>query len=173
MRQFRADGVKGSQLIGTDLEAKFIDIGYELFRDSSKLQATFVVGDMLDPEDQRLSSLRGKVTIIHAASFFHLFTWTQQLYVGKRLVSFLKEGTKNAVVFGKQIGTTNTAGQSITASVPYLHDQRSFQKLWDEVGKLTATKWSVDMEPCGDVNSGAPGVDKSAIPVQFIVYQLM
>jgi hypothetical protein len=171
IRQFRSDGVKGSRLIGTDIEPKFIDIGYELFQDSAKLQATFVVGDMLDPADRRLSSLCGKVTMIHAASFFHLFTWTQQLYAAKRLVSFLKRGTRNAVIFGKQVGTLDPSRQVATVPRPYLHDQASFQKLWDEVGKLTATKWSVHMEPYGHVNA-APGVDKDSMLTQFIIYQL-
>lgn len=172
LRQFRADGVQGSQLFGTDIESKYINIGYNLFQDWSKVHATFVIGDLLDPSDGRLSRLHGKVTIIYAASFFHLFSWIQQLYVAKRLVGFLKPGTTNALIFGRQVGTTKGGVFKTSGASVYLHDQESFQRLWNEVGKLTKTRWSVSMEPTGEPITPLPGYSEDARPVNFTVYQV-
>ncbi|GJN71929.1 hypothetical protein PLICBS_006000 [Purpureocillium lilacinum] len=172
LRQLRADGVRGSQLIGTDVSARFIDIGYKLFRDRDSLGASFIVGDMLDPDDGRLDDLRGRVTIIYAGSFFHLFNWTQQLYIGKRLVGFLKPGTRNALIYGRHVGTTKPEAMSMGPNSPYLHDRNSFQRLWDEVGMLTRTKWKVVLEASGEGPRVLPSFGKNAQPVNFIVYQI-
>lgn len=172
LRQFRVAGVSGSQLYGTDVEPKYVDIGYHLFQDWFKLQASFVIGDLLDPDDQRLAELHGKVTIIYAASFFHLFSWIQQLYIGKRLASFLKPGTTNALIFGRQVGTTKGGVFTTSGSSVYLHDQASFQRLWTEIGTLTKTRWSVSMEPTGEPISPLPGYSEDARPVNFTVYQV-
>lgn len=172
IRQFRADGTRGSQLIGTDLQSKFIDIGYDLFQDRSSLGATFVAGDMLDPDDKQLASLRGKVTIIHAGSFFHLFNWVQQLYMGKRLVEFIKPGTRNALIYGRQVGSNNPGASMNSARSAYLHDQASFQRLWDEVGALTGTRWQVQLEATGEPASKLPGFNHNTFPVNFTIYQV-
>ncbi|KAG6034724.1 hypothetical protein E4U41_006405 [Claviceps citrina] len=172
LRQLRRDGVQGCQLFGTDVRSKFVDIGYDLFQDRDSIGATFVAGDMLDPEDTRLDRLSRKVTIIYAGSFFHLFNWTQQLYIGKRLVGFLKQGTKNALIYGRHIGTTKP-GEAATRDVsPYLHDKNSFQQLWFEIGDLTKTNWAVELEPAGETLEGLPRMEKNAQPVKFMVHQI-
>ena len=172
LRQLRHDGVEGRQLYGTDVQAKFIDIGYELFRDKDGLGATFVVGDMLDPEDNRLSQLANKVTIIYAGSFFHLFNWTEQLYIGIRLVGFLKKGTRNALIYGRHAGTTNPGVPDSNNTGVYLHDQHTFQRLWDEIGKATNSKWTVELEAVGDSIDEWPQITKDVQPVNFVTYQI-
>lgn len=128
---------------------------------------------MLDPSDKRLAQLRGKVTIVYAGSFFHLFSWIQQLYIGKRLVEFLKPGTRNGLIYGRQVGSIGdglcaaTSGASV-----FLHSRDSFQKLWDEVGKLTKTKWRVEVQEVNDYFSSASGFGKDGRLVQFAVYQI-
>ncbi|OAA70545.1 Methyltransferase type 11 [Cordyceps fumosorosea ARSEF 2679] len=86
LRQLRANGVAGSKLFGADIEPRFISLGYDLFRDKETLGATFVTGDLLNPDDRRLDVLSGRFTIVHADSFFHLLSWTEQLYAAKRLI---------------------------------------------------------------------------------------
>ncbi|KND90499.1 hypothetical protein TOPH_04683 [Tolypocladium ophioglossoides CBS 100239] len=173
LRQLRAAGVQGSQLIGTDVQPKFIEIGYSLFRDRERLGASFVIGDMLDPDDSRLEGLRGKVTIIYAGSFFHLFNWTQQLYIGKRLVGFLKPGTRNALIYGRHIGTTKPGGEALATTIPaYLHDKNSFQRLWDEIGFLTKSRWKVQVEAAGDATHVPSQLKRNLHPVNFTVYQI-
>ena len=52
LRQLAFDGVDSSRLYGTDLEPRFLDAGYDLFKDQYKLKATFVAGDMLSHSGQ-------------------------------------------------------------------------------------------------------------------------
>lgn len=173
LRQFRADGVRGDRLYGTDLESLFFDVGYALFRDQAFLDASFVAGDMLDPDDHRLHSLRGKITIVYAGSFFHLFNWIQQLYIGTRLVTFLRKGTKNAVIFGRHIGTKAPRNPSVQSNTPYLHDERSFQKLWDEVGKITGTRWKVQVKKTGQLSTqDFKDISEDVFPMDFTIHQV-
>ncbi|KAH8176888.1 methyltransferase domain-containing protein [Sarocladium implicatum] len=170
LRQLCAEGIPGRQLYGTDIEPRFFDLGYELFRDRKSLGATFVPGDMLDFDDTRLHALHGKVTIIHASSFFHLFNRIQQLGIGKRLVSFIKPGTTNALIFGRQMGVMKPGGaRGHQRSTAFLHNETSFQELWDEIGELTGTRWSVmfDHRP-----EDAGVLDDSPRPIEFTVYQI-
>ncbi|KFG80128.1 hypothetical protein MANI_013367 [Metarhizium anisopliae] len=150
------------------------DIDSHILRvDQDEFGATFVVGDMLDPDDTRLDDLLHKVTIIYAGSFFHLFSWTQQVYIGKRLVGFLKRGTKNALIYGRHIGTTRPGPSPLGNDMsPYLHDKDSFQRLWDEVGHLTNTKWAVEIEPAGEKIVDVPRIDRDAQPVNFVIHQI-
>jgi SAM-dependent methyltransferase len=172
LRQLRADGVCGSRLFGIDINPALIDVGRELFRDSDSLGATFVVGDMIDPDDDRVSQLEGQVTMVQADSFFHLFTWNQQLYIGKRIVSFLKPGTQNAVIFGRQAGKLKHKLSPWRESSPYLHNRDSFQELWNEVGRMTGTRWAVQFEPDGEPLPAVIGVEKDTLPVRFTVHQI-
>lgn len=172
LRQLRHDGVRGVQLFGTDVQSKFVDIGYNLFQDEGDFGATFVVGDMLDPDDTRLDELSQKVTIIYAGSFFHLFNWTQQVYIGKRLVGFLKQGTKNALIYGRHIGTSEPGMSSLGDMSPYLHNRESFQRLWDKVGNLTNTRWTVEIEPAGEKILDTPRLEGDVHPVNFTIHQI-
>jgi hypothetical protein len=171
LRQFRADGVDGSQLFGTDLEPKLFEIGFAMFRDRDKLGATFVAGDLIDPDDAGTHALRGKVTIMHAASFFHLFSWTQQLYIGSRLVSFLKPDTRNGLIYGRHVGIVEPRSPEVDTRAPYLHNQQSFQRLWDEVGLMTNTKWIVQTEQ-EVLTETLLESDKGKFGVSFIIYQV-
>ncbi|KAH7319698.1 hypothetical protein B0I35DRAFT_217887 [Stachybotrys elegans] len=173
LRQLRAEGVNDSQLYGTDIEPRLVDLGYDLFQDRHQLNARFVFGDVVDPDDTRFTTLRGKITMVHATSFFHLFNWVQQLYIGKRIVGFLKPGTRNAVIFGRQMGTTKPSDSAVRSAAPYLHDGLSFQRLWDEIGRMTRTKWLVQLtaldEPVDDLAGVLP---QHTAPYSFAIYQL-
>lgn len=172
LRQLRHDGVEGSQLFGVDVQSKFVDIGYDLFQDRRDFCATFVIGDILDPDDRRLDELSHKVTIIYACSFFHLFNWIQQLYIGIRLVGFLKHGTKNALLYGRHIGTGSPRSKSSTSTAPYLHNKNSFQQLWNEVGEVTNTRWTVEWEPASEMIHDLPNIEKEVQPIDFMVHQV-
>lgn len=175
LRQFRLDGAKGPQLFGLDIQPGFVDMGFDLFRDRDNLGATFVVGDVLNLDSARMSQLEGRITMVHADSFFHLFDWTQQVCVGRRIVSFLKPGTRNAMIFGRQAGvlpSKHRSPPSEQASSRYLHNAQSFQALWDTIGAITDTRWSVQVEEDGEALPSMPGVEKGIVPINFTVHQL-
>ncbi|KAI1760090.1 hypothetical protein GGR53DRAFT_523351 [Hypoxylon sp. FL1150] len=164
LRQLALDGVDSSRLYGTDLEPRFLDAGFDLFKDKAKTQATFVSGDMLrDGEgDGDLKVLEGKMGVIHATSFFHLFTWDDQIRAAVRMVRFLDPDDPEAMIFGRNVGTTIPGVREGTGgSKKYLHNAESWQNLWNEVGKLTGTSWRTEVndieEPGMHLNSIADG----------------
>ena len=93
-----------------------------------------------------LSKLDGKIDVIYAASFLHLFAWEEQVRAGTRMVRLMRD---DSLVFGRQVGTTKPgvyARRTDTGRMRYRHDPDSFQKLWDVIGEKTGTKWKVKAE---------------------------
>ncbi|KAK3377303.1 hypothetical protein B0T24DRAFT_592916 [Lasiosphaeria ovina] len=150
LRQLAADGAPAQNLAGLDLRREFVDLGYELFRDRGTFAARFVVGDMLDSGDARVGALDGAVDVVHAASFFHLFGWADQVAIGARMVKFFREGITDAVVLGRQIGSAveplDPEEHEKRGLGRYHHNQKSMQRLWDEIGRRTGTAWAVEAE---------------------------
>jgi SAM-dependent methyltransferase len=179
LRKLAVDGVDSTRLYGTDLEPRFVDIGYDLFRDGDKFKGTFVIGDLLKLKqgnqidgdgdgEEGLDALDGKMTFIHAASFFHLFTWDEQVRAASRLFGFLDPARQDVMIFGRQVGTMlpRDKGKAGSDKV-YLHNTDSWQMLWDEVGERTGTKWRATMEPTEKVETGM--VESSLRKMSFCV----
>lgn len=162
----------GSKLFGADIEPRFISLGYDLFRDKDTLGAKFFTGDLIDPDDERLDRIAGRFTIVHADSFFHLLSWTQQLFAATRLISWLKIEMKSCFIYGRQVGVFNPANVAAVGRRPYLHDRQSFQKLWDEAGCLTGTRWRVEMEETQEDMDVVAGVPQNVVPVNYAIFQL-
>ncbi|KAB8342708.1 hypothetical protein FH972_022308 [Carpinus fangiana] len=153
LRSLAADGVPSENLYGADLRLEFLDLGYDLFRDKGKIKAHFYEGDALalpgSEAEGGLKELNGQFDIVHAASFLHLFSWEDQVTAACRLVSFFKPDAKEAVIFGRQIGTLKP-GKYQRRNDPngsrFAHDLNTFQQLWDGVGEKTGTKWKLEGE---------------------------
>ncbi|CAF9935016.1 MAG: hypothetical protein ALECFALPRED_006214 [Alectoria fallacina] len=151
IRRLVADGAHGENLYGADLRLEFLELGYELFRDKGSLKAHFLEGDVFEEGDgaeggKGLSKLDGKIDVIYAASFLHLFAWEEQVRAGTRMVRLMRD---DSLVFGRQVGTTKPgvyARRTDTGRMRYRHDPDSFQKLWDVIGEKTGTKWKVKAE---------------------------
>ena len=148
-----ADGARGENLYGADLRLDFLELGYELFRDKGRLKAHFLEGDVFEEEDgageggTELSKLDGKIDIIHAASFLHLFSWDEQVRAGTRMVRLMTD--KDPIIFGTQVGSTKPGAYARWIDkdrTRYDHDPATFQKLWDVIGERTGTKWKVAAE---------------------------
>ncbi|KAI1743026.1 hypothetical protein F4680DRAFT_410820 [Xylaria scruposa] len=163
LRKLAFDGVDSSRLFGTDVEPRFLDIGYDLFRDRDKFKGRFVLGDILKQQnedgkekDDALDELHAKMTFIHATSFFHLFTWDDQVRAATRMVRFLHPDRRDVMLFGRQVGTMlpRDNGKAGSDKV-YLHNAGSWQRLWDEVGQRTGTRWKTTMEPTEKIETGA------------------
>ncbi|KAF2971611.1 hypothetical protein GQX73_g1979 [Xylaria multiplex] len=172
LRKLVFDGVDSSRLYGTDVEPRFLDIGFDLFRDRDKFQGGFVVGDLLQQNtgDERLDAFDGRMTFIHATSFFHLFTWDDQVRAATRMVRFLQPERRDVMIFGRQVGTTSPRDNGKAGSDKvYLHNANSWQRLWDEVGELTSTKWKTTMESTETIETGAGGVESSLKKMTFCV----
>ena len=100
----------------------------------------------LEDEDAALDKLQGKMDVVYAGSFLHLFSWNDQLKICKRIIKTLKP-QKGSLFFGRQTG--NVKGREVP-NLPSLgrkrpmvwrHDVESFKKLWDVAGSETGTQW--------------------------------
>ncbi|KAI1111692.1 hypothetical protein F5Y14DRAFT_453789 [Nemania sp. NC0429] len=195
LRKLAFDGVESSRLFGTDIEPRFLDIGYDLFRDRGTFRGGFVFGDLLggnksndgsndddnndnynnddndNDDNDSLAALDGKMTFVHATSFFHLFTWDEQVHAASRIVRFLDRGRPDVMIFGRQVGTVAPRARSGRAGSDkvYLHDAGSWQALWDEVGARTGTRWRAAMEPTEKIQTGAGGVESALRKMSFCV----
>ena len=158
-------------MIGIDVDSRFVKFGYDLFRDYNTLGARFVEGDILDPDDSGLDSLKGQVTIVHAESFFHLFTKKEQGYLIKRLIGFIKPDSKNAIVYGRQAGFPDDYTGKQSEDRPYVHTPSTFQNLWDEVGNATGTRWRVETDLI-DTGEAAPWAPQELKIMTFVIHQI-
>lgn len=140
VRQLASEGVPGDRLYGTDLHAGFLELGYELFGDRDRSLATYVAGDMLDENDARLDVLMGKIDIVYASAFFHLFEREGQLRAAKRMVGFLRPDNPDAMIFGQN------QGPKILGWEKYVLGRGAWAELWEEVGQGTGTRWRTEME---------------------------
>lgn len=165
------------------------------------LAAEMRAGDLLaapGPDgrgDPALTPLDGQFAVVHAQSFFHLFGWDQQVRAAVRIVKFLrppqsatateKAGQQQqqqqqpppfpAMIFGRQLGSIKPR-EFGTSRGPtrFLHDTASFQKLWDEVGAKTGTRWRVHVHVLADLPAEfrIPTFGEDSKVTRFVVYRI-
>jgi SAM-dependent methyltransferase len=169
LRKLVHDGIEPTRLFGTDLHPEFISIGAELFHDEGR-GLNFAAGDILDPEDEALKGLDGKITLVHAGNFFHLFTWEDQVKIGMRIIRFLHRGTIDAIIFGRQIGTHKPREKQGRRKL-FLHNEESLQKLWNEIGAKTGTRWRVQVSVNEKRTVDIPGFGEEDRYIRFGIYQ--
>ena len=142
LRRLAADGAPSENMYASDLHPELWDIGYDLFRDRDAIKAHFIQADILDP-DSPLQTLNGKIDIIIACQFLHLFSWEGQRVALKKMVGMSRPGS---CFVGYQIGRENPAEVQTPWGVMYYHDVDSFNKLWGEVMEDSGTEWKMDVE---------------------------
>lgn len=101
---------------------------------------------MLDRESDA-KNIIGQIDIVYASQSFHLWGWDNQVEVGKAVTQLLNPARKCLIV-GYQIGAIvprETQKAPTKDGKTYLHDSASLQKLWDEIGEATGTKWTVEV----------------------------
>ncbi|KAK6087641.1 hypothetical protein SCUP234_01280 [Seiridium cupressi] len=77
-----------SNTYGCDLWSELLDIGYELFWDEDRSQATFISADVFD-DASPLIQLAGRMNIICTGAVFHLVSLEEQEKVALRVVQLL------------------------------------------------------------------------------------
>jgi hypothetical protein len=104
------------------------------------------VADIFD-SNSAPTSLYGRMDIIYAGSFLHLFSYKGKVEVCKKVVKLLR-CKKESMLLGRQAG--NLAREKLhdknKGETVFRHNGESFEKVWDEVGELTGTKWRVETE---------------------------
>ncbi|KAI5201649.1 hypothetical protein E4T39_05161 [Aureobasidium subglaciale] len=145
IRRLVTDGVPDEALIGSDLHQGFLDLGYSLFKDEGRLKSEFIAADVFESESA-LTPLEGKIDIIHASSFFHLFGYEGQKKIARRVVQLLKP-QKDSLLVGRQVGNINAHEEESSASGSgnmFLQNVDSWKQMWSEIGEETGTKWEVE-----------------------------
>lgn len=148
LRKLVHDGVPGTSLSGSELEAGFIDLGYDLFRDRDTLRAKFSVNDFFDETTPNEVLQGGAFDYIYAASFFHLFGWEEQVQAFSRAVRLLKPRA-GSLIFGRQTCTEGEAHamdhHATRSGNMFRHNEESFKKLIEEVSVETGIYLEVEM----------------------------
>ncbi|KAL8651575.1 MAG: hypothetical protein Q9210_003174 [Variospora velana] len=151
IRKLIHDGAPGNNLHGCDLNPEFLDLGHDLFRDRETCVAHFFAADIFAPNDE-MRALEGKVDIIHAASFLHIFGWEEQVIICEQMIRLLRP-QKGSLIIGRQVGNLtagemgeNTANKFLDRGKVWRHNEDSFRKMWSEVGEMTGTRWDVRVE---------------------------
>lgn len=144
IRKLVYDGAPVENTYASDLKKDFWGFGYDMFLDKATLKTPFIEADIFDA-DSELKQLNGKMDLINAASFFHLFDWDGQVKAAKRVVELLKP-MPGSMIFGRQGGKPepgNFAHVKKDLTV-FWHNPESWAKMWEQVGAETGTKWKVE-----------------------------
>ncbi|THG92562.1 hypothetical protein EW026_g8378 [Hermanssonia centrifuga] len=160
VRKAVADGFPVNQALASDLEPGFWKVGHNLFKSTPEtFPVPFIPGDAFDsaflapatistslpdgpvPPLSSLTSLTpliGRLSVIHASSFFHLFNEELQLQLAKRMGSLLSP-EPGSFIFGGHGGFLQKKGprsmpmsaavQSITM---FCHSPESWKELWEK-----------------------------------------
>jgi SAM-dependent methyltransferase len=111
LRKVAADGAPSENLYGADLRPEFFELGYRHFLDRDTLKSKFIAADIFDPSSA-LSTLDGKIDIIYAGSFLHLFGYADQVTICKRIVKLLRD-KKGSLLWGDRSGILNLVSMFI------------------------------------------------------------
>ena len=85
-----------------------------------------------------LNPLRGKMSAIHASSFFHLFTEEQQVEIARKLGSLLSP-EPGSIMIGAQGGTPQKGihmrylRENSNQFPMFCHSPESWKELWEEI----------------------------------------
>ncbi len=105
------------------------------------MKARFIEADIFDPNTP-LRDLNGKIDIIFACQFLHLFSWKKQFDALTKIVEMSRPGT---CLVGYQIGREHPVEVQRPWGVMFYHDVDSFNELWREVARETGTKWVLNV----------------------------
>ncbi|KAF8705400.1 hypothetical protein RHS03_05646, partial [Rhizoctonia solani] len=152
-RKAALDGYPLENIVATDLRRDFWDLGFKLFKDDLALfPVPFLEGDvfssqLLDldaprpterpkvPHLKTLTELLGRVSIIHASAFFHLFSEENQKKLAERCVALLNM-EPGSTIFGSHNGAPEPGvytGIGAPDREMFCHSPESWRKLWMEL----------------------------------------
>lgn len=149
IRKLISEGAPSDKLYGTDPHCGLWKEGYELWMDKDTLKATFVESCIFEPSAD-LQHLYGRIDMVFAGSFFHLFHLDEQVQIAKRIVQLLRP-QKGSMVIGRQLGNL-VAGEKQIKTDPaggesmYRHNAESWREMWKQVEEETETEWEVEAE---------------------------
>ncbi|KAL1867148.1 hypothetical protein VTK73DRAFT_4310 [Phialemonium thermophilum] len=144
IRKLVYDGVPGENLVGAELNAGFIDVGYELFGDRDTLRAQFVVANVLEEDAPVWKDLHSQFDVVQLGMILHLFSWEEQVKVFEHAIKLLKPGKKGVSIIGQAVGHLLSEAHPANRKNTFRHNAESFKRLIDQVSTKTGTQWKVE-----------------------------
>jgi SAM-dependent methyltransferase len=171
IRQIAADGAPTENIYGCDLEAKFLELGYKLFRDREHLKARFLSADIFDKASP-LSELAGTLDMVYAGSFFHLFNYDGQFTAAKIAATLLRP-QKGSMLFGRQTASGKANEETHIADptkTMFQHDVESFKSMWADIGDDLGAGFHVEATLSVPRTAGPQGYSQSDTKwIHFVV----
>lgn len=146
LRKLVYEGAPSSNLTGTELDQVFIDLGYELFKDRDSLDTKFIAGDIFSDDAYGLKD--GSFDFIHAGSFFHQFTWAEQIEVLTKCFRWLKPQAGSMMV-GRHIAVDEPEvikHPQLKSGEAYHHNIDSWKKIVHEAAEKVGVNVEVEAE---------------------------
>ncbi|CAI6241410.1 unnamed protein product [Periconia digitata] len=147
VRQMIADGVPDHLVYGLELEAGFIDLGYDLFLDRDTLKSEFISADVLEKSgpNPKLAAWDGTIDIIYSGRFLHCFGREDGLVVAMRMTKLLSNRA-GSVIVGECLG--GKIDREVVAPVGKLHlySVESFKELWAQAAEGMGVEFKVDVQ---------------------------
>ncbi|OCK74026.1 hypothetical protein K432DRAFT_410206 [Lepidopterella palustris CBS 459.81] len=162
VRQMIADGVPDHLVYGVELEAGFIDLGYDLFLDRDTLKSQFISADVLEKSgpNPKLAAWDGKIDIIYNGRFLHCFDRDDGLVVAMRMTKLLSNRS-GSVIVGECLG--GRIDREVVAPIGKLHlySIESFKEMWTQAAEKTKVQFKVDVQaqPAGQAQMAHFGED--------------
>lgn len=132
IRKLVADGAQSHNIYGVELEGPFINLGYDLWRDSKTLQSHLMQGDILAMEGG-LRELQGQMDFIHLGMVLHVFNRQKQILLLENCLQLLKPGP-GGTILGEAVG--DIEGIQTPAGF-FMHSDVTFHELCAELSNRT------------------------------------
>lgn len=150
LRKLAYDGAPSSSLFGIEIEPRFVEMGYDFFKDRdspSFRDVTLIRGDFLDKslgDMEPISALMGSFGIVHVGMVLHIFDWEGQIAACGRLVEFLRD-EKGSMIVGQSVGDLEGKEVYIPGRKKHIfkHNVETFKEMWMEIGRRHGTQWDV------------------------------
>ncbi|KAJ5902878.1 hypothetical protein N7495_003406 [Penicillium taxi] len=145
LRQLIYDGAPSENLYGLDLQPRFLDLGYDLFRDREISKINFISADVLADDSELVHNLANQLGIVYISQLLHVFDFDHQVTVLKRVFDLLEDKPGSLLVCRVVACRDQDAVNATTDRLPYyFHDLASWDKLWERVKRETSLKLSVE-----------------------------
>lgn len=153
LRQVVHDGWKREDVLGIDVDERWIGLAYDLFKDSDR-RIPYFIGDIFDvgvfdaskPKEEtvpetldlfslkELNSLKGRATIISAFFLFHLFGGEDQEKLA-RYLALLLSNQPGSTIMGSHRGSEDDGLHSLAYAQEahwYSYSAESWTALWEK-----------------------------------------
>jgi len=142
LRHLVSAGVPSKNIVAIDIVSHW-DVGYYMFNDRDRFEANFIEADLLNVDAKHeLAAMKGSFDVIYVAQVLHQWGWGKQVEACKAITEMC---AKSAMVVGIQVGLLEGRLKHVKTdkadAYHFFHDPGTFQRMWDQAGEETGTKW--------------------------------